>query len=140
MLAARTIRTHAKTSRLLVLLALFALGGTACSDLEGVLPIGDPAGTSEEAEASEEPAAAEEAGDAEAGEDAAEADAPAEDLPDADAADEDAADAVEPITTEDIERICADEDASAATAEELASLIGATPAAFEELVCSSVAS
>ena len=138
MLAARTIRTHAKTSRLLVLLALFALGGTACSDLGGVLPIGDPAGTSEEAEASEEPAAAEEAGDAEAGEDAAEADAPAEDLPDA--ADEDAADAVEPITTEEIERICADEDASAATAEELASLIGATPAAFEELVCSSVAS
>jgi hypothetical protein len=109
MLAARTIRTHAKTSRLLVLLALFALGGTACSDLEGVLPVGDPAGTSEEA--SEDPAAA-----------------------------EDAADAVEPITTEDVERICADEDASAATAEELAPLIGTTPAAFEELVCSSVAS
>jgi hypothetical protein len=136
MLAARTIRTYAKTSRLLVLLALFALGGTACSDLEGLLPIGEPVGTSEEA--SEDPAAAEEAGDAEGGDDAAAADTPSEDG--TAAADDEAAAPVEPITTEDIEDICADEEASAVTAEELAPLVGTTPAAFQELVCSSVAS
>jgi hypothetical protein len=133
MLTAR-IRTYATTSRLLVLLALFALGGTACSDLEGALPIDDLPGASEDA--SEDPA------DTEADDEASE---PASDPPEADgdaaAEDEAAADdagAVEPITAADIEEICADEEASAVTAEELAPLVGTTPAAFQELVCSSL--
>jgi hypothetical protein len=139
MLTAR-IRTYATTSRLLVLLALFALGGTACSDLEGALPIDDLPGASEDA--SEDPA------DTEADDEASE---PASDPPEADgdaaAEDEAAADdaeaaddagAVEPITAADIEEICADEEASATTAEELAPLVGTTPAAFQELVCSSL--
>lgn len=133
MLTARTIRTKATIPRL-VLLALFALGGTACADAGGLLPIDELPGASEEA--SEDPGAAE--GDDEASEPAEEpSDAAADDADEA-AADDD--EAVEPITTEDIERICADEDASATTADELAPLVGTTPETFEELVCSSVAS
>ena len=125
MLTARTNRTKATIPRL-VLLALLALGGTACADAGGLLPIDELPGAGEEA--SEDPSAAE--GDDEASEPADEpSDAPADD-----------AEAVEPITTEDIERICADEDASATTADELAPLVGTSPEAFEDLVCSSVAS
>lgn len=116
----------------MVLLALFALGGTACSDLEGVLPGDDVPGAAEEA--SEEPSAEDDdtAEDSDAsGDEAAEDEAPA---------DEAGEDEVEPITADDVERICADDAASATTAEELAPLIGATPDAFEELVCSSAAS
>lgn len=170
----RTRRHGTVTSRLLVMLALLALAGTACSDLEGALPIDVPeAGDETPAdEAADEAPADDAAGDdaADEGDDAADDDAadeaPADDAAgeggDAagdDAAGDDAAadDAagdggdtadeapvddgsaedtgVEPITADDVREVCADPDASVATAEELAPLVNMTPETFEALAC-----
>jgi hypothetical protein len=130
----RTTRRRATTHRLLILLALFALAGTACSD-DGTLPIDlqPPSGDA----APEEPSASEETSEPAAEEppDDAEAEEPADDA----AADEpaDDAEAVEPITADDVAEVCADEEARAATAEELAPIVGLSPETFESVACSS---
>ena len=164
MLNLRTRRHGTVTSRLLVMLALLALAGTACSDLEGALPIDVPeAGDETPAdEAADEAPADDAAGDdaADEGDDAADDDAadeaPADDAAGegGDAAGDDAAGdggdtadeapvddgsaedtGVEPITADDVREVCADPDASVATAEELAPLVNMTPETFEALAC-----
>jgi len=149
----RTRRHGTVTSRLLVMLALFALAGTACSDLEGALPIDVPeAGDETPAdEAADEAPAEDGAGDdgVDEGDDAAgdDAEAPADDAAGDDAAGDDAVDeapvddgsaedaGVEPITADDVREVCADPEASAVTAEELAPLVNMTPETFEVLAC-----
>ena len=157
----RTRRHGTVTSRLLVMLALFALAGTACSDLEGAFPIDVPeAGDETPADeaADEAPAAEDGAGDdgVDESDDAAgdDAEAPADDAADEgddaagdDAAGDDAVDeapvddgsaedaGVEPITADDVHEVCADPEASAVTAEELAPLVNMTPETFEVLAC-----
>jgi hypothetical protein len=159
----RTRRHGTVTSRLLVVLALFALAGTACSDLEGALPIDVPeAGDETPAdEAADEAPAEDGAGDdaVDEGEDAAgdDAEAPADDAADGgddaagdDAAGDDAVDeapvddgsaedaGVEPITADDVREVCADQEASAVTADELAPLVNMTPETFEALACAAL--
>ena len=116
------IRRGALTPKLLTMLALLMLLGTACSDLDGVLPGGVP-------EAGSEAAEDDAAGDA-ADDDAAQDDGAADDGA--------AGGSVEPITGEDVREVCSDAEATAITAEELAPLVNLTPAAFEALACGAV--
>jgi hypothetical protein len=125
----RTTGRHATAWRLLMLLAVFALVGSACSDadLEGLFPNDDPP-AAEGGEAEEEPPAAEEPSE-EPSEPAGDAGGEAEPADDAEA--------VEPITAEDVARVCADAEARATTAEELAPLVGLSAETFESVACES---
>jgi hypothetical protein len=129
MLNLRTTGRHAMTWRLLILIAVFAFAGSACSaaDLEGLIPTDEPPEAEEEPPAAEDPSE-EPSEPADSGDEAepAEPEAPADD-----------AEAVEPITADDVERVCADEEARATTAQELAPLVGLSPATFESVACSS---
>lgn len=163
----RTRRRGTVTSRLLVMLALLALAGTACSDLDGALPVDVPdAGDEEPAEGEGEGAAVEDDdtsaadeavddGEGATGEDATDdgADDAAGDDAAADGdeaagddagaevpadAGDDAGAGVDPITADDVREVCGDPDATAATAEELAPLVNLTPETFETLACDAV--
>lgn len=161
----RTRRRGTVTSRLLVMLALLALAGTACSDLDGALPVDVPdAGDEEPAEGEgaavedDDTSADDEAvddGEGATGEDATDdgADDAAGDDAAADGdeaagddagaevpadAGDDAGAGVDPITADDVREVCGDPDATAATAEELAPLVNLTPETFETLACDAV--
>lgn len=158
----RTRRRGTVTSRLLVMLALLALAGTACADLDGALPVDVPeAGDEEPAEGEGEGSGAEDDDASADGEDTT--DDGADDATDGDgddaagdgddaagddgddagaevpaAAGDDAGGGVDPITADDVGEVCGDPDASAATAEELAPLVNLTPETFETLACAAV--